>query len=352
MQVNNITKVKKFQQLCKKERQLIQQWYLKHISISEIARRLNHNKSTISRQVNNKKNLDFYRKHNGYVIKTYSAIKAEENYIKNKSKCGAKYKLFKDKNLVKDLEDAILKNKLSPDAFIGRSIRLGWKYNISITVHSIYNYIDRNQLKIKPMDLLMKVKRKVRKANNADTFHKKNKRRLGLSIEERDSEISLREEFGHWEGDCVVDKSNNGVFVLSERKTRMYFVFKLKHHNSESVMEKMRYLKRKFGKNFRNIFKTITVDNGSEFWKMTECQKWKTKIYFTHPYSSWEKGTVENCNGILRRYIAKGKDIKSINRQTIESCCMQINNIPRKILNYQTANECFEKELTNIFSIA
>ena len=340
----NNTNKRKFQQLSLKERQLIQSWHLSNISITEIANRLGRNKSTISRQINNPKNLDWLRKRNGVVVKTYSASKANTNYITNKSHCGAKYKLFKDLNLVKYIENGILKEKLSPDVLIGRAKLLKLNFLVSITTNTIYNYIHRHQLKVKLMDLLQQVSRKKRKVNK----NKENKRKLGRSIDERDESILLREEFGHWEGDTVVDKNQNSIFVLIERKTRQYLCFKLKRHTSNNVLSKIKYLKRLYGKNFNKVFKSITFDNGSEFYISDDLAKLKVEAYYTHPYTSCEKGSVENCNGILRRYIPKGTNIKQISIQQIASYSNQINNLPRKILNYRTSNECYEEELLKV----
>jgi len=169
-----------------------------------------------------------------------------------------------------------------------------------------------------------------------------------MSIEERPLSIQDRIEFGHWEGDTVVDKNNNSILVIQERKTRHLLMFKLQKHNSENAYKKILNLKRKLGKHFKKMFKTITFDNGSEFYKMPLLNEFGTKIFFTHPFCSYEKGSIENVNGILRRYIPNGKDISSINKQTITYINQQINNLPRKILNYHTAKEMFLANLETL----
>ena len=323
----------KFNHLSLSERKIIQNLFLKGSSISYIASLLGRNKSTISRQINNKRNLDFIRV-NSKVIRSYSASKAHCNYSKNKARCGAKYKLFKDPSLIKYLEHCVSSLKWSPQVAIGRAKGLGWNFKISISAKSVYNYIDRNQINISPFDLRFKLRRK--KSNKKHI--KQHKRKLGTSIENRPEYINNRSEFGHMEGDCIVDKDDNAIFVAQERISKVCFMFKLKKKTSENVNISLKTLLRK-----NKWIKSFTFDNGSEFYRVTELENENLKMYFTHPYCSYEKGGVENLNGIIRRYIPKGKNIKTVSRQQIQSICQQINNTPRKILNYATPYEYLQK---------
>ena len=135
-------------------------------------------------------------------------------------------------------------------------------------------------------------------------------------IEKRPVEIAERNTFGHWEMDSVVGArgvSKKALLVLTERKTRKEIIFLLKDHTSAAVVKALDRLERKLGKKFREIFKSITVDNGSEFadWEGMErsrrSKKKRTKIYYCHPYSSWERGSNENQNKLVRRHIPKGR---------------------------------------------
>lgn len=327
------------------ERKLIEKLNRRGFSVSSIAKLLGRHRSSIYRQINNKNNTDFVRVGNK-IKRAYVASKAQINYEHNKSNCGAKYKLFNDPNLIRYIEDCVINKKWSPEVAIGRADLIGLNSCISISPKSIYNYIDRNQLKITPFHLRFKLRRKKPKKQ----YIKQNKKKLGTSIEQRPLFINERLEFGHWEGDCIVDKNCNSIFVLTERLSRFGFMFKLKHHTSEEVNKQINILKRKFGKNFKNIFKTITFDNGSEFYRTVEFENTNLQIYFTHPYCSYEKGGVENFNGIIRRYIPKAKDIKSLTRQKIQAINKQINDTPRKILNYKTATEYFNMCLDSIIA--
>ena len=322
------------------ERKLIEKLNRQGFSISSIAKLLDRHRSSIYRQINNKKNTDFVRI-GKKVKRLYVANKAQSNYEYNKSNCGPKYKLLNDKNLVAYIENCVINKKWSPQVALGRARLLELSFNINISAKSIYNYIDRNQLKITPFHLRFKLRRKKPKKQ----YIKQNKRKLGKSIEQRPLFINERMEFGHWEGDTIVDKNCNSILILTERLTRYGIMIKLKHHTSDEVLKNLNILKRKFGKNFKNIFKTITFDNGSEFYKTVELENKNFQVYFTHPYCSYEKGGVENFNGIIRRYIPKTKDIRSLTRQKIQAINKQINEIPRKILNYKTPSEAFEEYL-------
>ena len=331
-----------FNHFNKNERAILQKLLRKGFTVSEIANILGKHRSSVYRQINNKKNTDFVRI-GKKVKRVYLAEKAQLNYEINKSNCGAKYKLLDDKKLIAYIEDCVINKKWSPDVAINRAKHLGRNFKISITAKSVYNYIDRNQLNITPFHLRFKLRRKKPKKQ----YIKQNKKKLGKSIELRPLFINERVEFGHWEGDCVVDKNCNSIFVLTERLTRFGIMIKLKCHTSEEVFKQLIKLKNKFGKNFKNIFKTITFDNGSEFYKTVELENKYLQIYFTHPYCSYEKGGVENFNGIIRRYIPKSKDIKSLTRQKIQAINKQINDTPRKILNYKTPSEIFDEYLFN-----
>lgn len=121
-------------------------------------------------------------------------------------------------------------------------------------------------------------------------------------------------------------------------------MLKLKRHTSEEVNRQLQILTNRYGGKFKKIFKTITFENGSEFYKTIEFENDNLQIYFTHPYSSYEKGGVENLNGIIRRYLPKNKNLKEITRQKLKSINEQIDNTPRKILNYRTPKEYFEEK--------
>ena len=115
---------------------------------------------------------------------------------------------------------------------------------------------------------------------------------------------------------------------------------------SEALQKMLAY----FSEQYSSVFKTITADNGSEFADLSLVENGKTKVYFTHPYSSFEKGTVECHNRMFRRFIPKGKSIDDYSADDICFFADSINGLPRKILGYKTPEELFEQELDLIYA--
>ena len=116
-------------------------------------------------------------------------------------------------------------------------------------------------------------------------------------------------------------------------------------------MSEIERLKEDFGSGFSSVFKSITSDNGSEFSGLAILEGSETKIYFTHPYSSFERGTNERHNGLLRRFIPKGKRITDYSHDVIWRLEEWINGLPRKIFGYKTPEELFDAELDLIYAI-
>ena len=158
--MNNLLHSKRnFNHFSLAERKIIENLSRKGLSASTIANLLGKHRSSVSRQLNNNSNTNFVRI-GTKVKRIYVASKAHSNYLLNKSNCGAKYKLFKDNHLISYIEDCVINKKWYPEVAIGRTKILGLSFNISISSRSIYNYIDRNQLKITPFHLRFKLRRK------------------------------------------------------------------------------------------------------------------------------------------------------------------------------------------------
>ncbi|HAG64483.1 MAG TPA: IS30 family transposase, partial [Ruthenibacterium lactatiformans] len=169
--------------------------------------------------------------------------------------------------------------------------------------------------------------------------------------------VDKREEFGHWEMDSVIGqrgKSKNTLLVLTERKTRDEIIFKLPDKTAEAVVDALDALERKWGDMFKQVFKSITVDNGSEFAYCEELERSilgegkRTQLYYCHPYSSWERGTNEVTNKMVRRKVPKGTNFDSMTDAEVEEMENWINNYPRRIHGYRSAGELFEEELKKI----
>ena len=123
---------------------------------------------------------------------------------------------------------------------------------------------------------------------------------------------------GHGEGDTVVGKRNGKeavILTLLEKKTQNYLAIRISSKTSEAVNAAMAMLREEYGEQFSQVFKTITVDNGSEFAEFSAVEQWGTKVYFAHPYTSWERPQSERHNGMLRGYVPKGVSIERDRRK-------------------------------------
>ncbi|MDD4210679.1 MAG: IS30 family transposase [Bacteroidales bacterium] len=179
------------------------------------------------------------------------------------------------------------------------------------------------------------------------------RRNLGKSIEERPQNIENRDEFGHWEFDSVLGSKNAeepAILTMVELMTRQAIWLKVRNHSAVAVSEAIVHLKEIFGAHFSDVFKTITAGNCSEFAELSASETAGTSAYFTHPFSSWEKGTNECHNKLLRRFISKGKSISNYSPDDILYFADLMNALPRKILGYHTPEELFEKELDRIYT--
>ena len=140
------------------------------------------------------------------------------------------------------------------------------------------------------------------------------------------------------------------VFSLLEKKTETYLAFRIPGKTSEAVMGLMTALHNEYGENFSRIFKTITVDNGSEFADFAQVEQWGTKAFFAHPYTSWERPQNEQHNGLLRAFVPKGASIEAFSDEDILSAADELNGRPRKKLEYCTPEELFEAFLDSVYA--
>lgn len=162
-------------------------------------------------------------------------------------------------------------------------------------------------------------------------------------IDERPDEISKRKDMGHWEGDTIMYGRQKGINSLIERKTRYLVLTKLTGKTPEGTEQVI--VKRLQDQKCQ----TITLDNGIENKNHENMAKQLgAKIYFCHPYHSWEKGSNKHANGIVRRYLPKKTDISLVTQQSIDDIAWEINNRPRKILGFATPQEMLELEYSKL----
>ena len=340
-----------FKRLTYNERLQIESLYNINTKISTIAKYLGHHISTIYREI--QRGLYDHLNHDYTYTKKYSSDKAQRYIDYANSSKGVQLKIGNDYDFVEYVEKMILK-KYSPEALLAEIHRKKLTFKTKVCVSTIYNYIDKGIfMNISTKDLTRQGKmkgkpRQERKAKRAPA---------GQSIEKRAQHINDRSEFGHWEMDTVIGQKTRGqiLLVLTERKTRYQLIFKMKDKTAKSTVQAINNLECKFKSKFTKIFKTITVDNGTEFSACFDLEQscirahqQRTTMFYCHPYSSWERGSNENQNAFIRRFIPKGTRIEKYTKAEIEQITTFINDYPRRMFNYSTSQELFAQECSNL----
>ena len=342
---NYTTEHRKGQHLLSEERHEIEVRLKDGWSIYRIAKHLKRPYNTIKNEIR-RGAVSLY---NGKAQR-YKADEGKKVYLERRQNCRKQYRCL---STIRFLRYVVAHfrgdDKWSLDACHGAALRSGeFSHNEIVCTKTLYNYVGLGLLPIKNIDLPEKLRRntKQKKANE-------NKRVLGKSIEERPEIVALRTEFGHWELDSVIGKKREGepaVLTLTERKTRMCLWLKARDHSAEAANEALRTMFAHFGDLWHEVFKTITTDNGSEFALLSELEDGELKVYFTHPYTSCEKGTNECHNRMLRRFIPKGRSISDYSADDICFFADCISGLPRKLLGYATPEELFDMQLDLIFA--
>jgi len=326
---------KKYKRLNFQERVIIETLLGEEKSKSLIALRLNRSRSTITREIN-KWVQKPWEKYNAEL----AHWNAEDDYLnkRNLDKIGTfkKLKFYVYKGLL---------NNWSPEQIAGR-IQLKYPNDpiMSISHEAIYMHIyshPQASLNRKLIALLPYQKTRRKRANAV------NKRRIRIkdqvSIDQRPKHIEDRKEIGHWEGDLMIGvKQSSAIGTLVERKSRFTYIIKLKNRKSETVRMGFSKELNKLDEKFK---KSLTYDNGLEMAQhklLTE--KTGIQVYFAHPYSSWERGTNENTNGLIRRFFPKGTNFNEIDERRLKEVQNKLNNRPRKVLGYRTPKEIMALE--------
>lgn len=354
-EVGTMANKKGSHQLTKTDRIKLEALLKEGHSKPEIAAHLGVHRSTIYNEL--KRGQYEHRNSDWTTEMRYSPDIAQERAEENLKVRGTQLKIGNDLAYANYIEDKIVNDDYSPAAVLGELKAQGreGEFDTTICVTTLYSYIDKGIfLKLSNKDLPVKKneKRKYKKVRKQQA-----RANAGTSIEKRPDDIDTRQEFGHWEMDSVIGKrgkSKNALLVLTERKTRDEIIFKLPDHTAGEVVKALDRLERKWGKLFSQVFKTITVDNGSEFAFFEELERSslekgrRTKLFYCHPYSSWERGTNENTNKMVRRKVPKGSNFDSMTDDEIQAVEDWINNYPRKIHGYHSARELFEAEVEQL----
>lgn len=327
---------KKYKRLSFQERVKIETLLVENRSKNYIAIALNRSRTTINNEVNKwvQKPSDIY---NAKLAHWYSV---EENHNKrtlDKIDQFSKLKMFVYRSLLKGT---------SPELMAGQ-LKLLYPNDpiMSISHESIYKHIYKHRQSTLAKKLIKLLPYHHHKRRNKRKFNKNRVRiKDQISIDDRPKDIENRLEAGHLEGDLMIgvgQKSAIGTIV--DRKTRHLIIVKIENRKSKTVTEHFAKLLKKQPENLR---KTMTYDNGIEMAN----HKWLTKvtgmqIFFAHPYSSWERGTNENTNGLIRRFLPKGTDFNKISEERLKQIENNLNNRPRKVLGFKTPNQIRQQEI-------
>ena len=322
----------KHRRLSLKERITIETLLNEGKSKAYIANKLNRSRSTITREVNK------------------WVLDANDNYQAELAQWYAKDDYLNKRNLdkistYKPLKHSVYKGLLkgwTPEQISGR-IKVEYSNNklISISDEAIYRHIyTRAQASLNKKLIKLLVREKTRRRPI------KKVRGKGPKIIGQVS-IDNRHEIGYWEGDLIIGKGQKSAMgTIVEGKSRYTLMVKLKSRKANEVAK---MFSKKINQLNQKLRKSMTYDNGIEMAKdQIITQKTGMKIYFAHPYSSWERGTNENTNGIIRRDFPKGTDFNLIDEKQLLKLQHKLNNKPRKIIGYKTPKEVLEFELKNL----
>lgn len=318
----------KHKQITFQERQLIDLWLNNGQSIRNIAKQLCRSPSSISDEVQRNGDRSGYHAIN-------AQTKSETRISKSRSKNALKQDWIIDYVIRK------LRCGWSPEQIAGRLKR---EHGKTIICHeTIYRYIYSHPERKLTQYLVRNHKRRKRKSSN---WLPRRGIKDRVSIHNRPEEIETKSNFGHWELDTVEGKGHSGgIITVLERKTRYYDAIKIPNIDSEYGIWAQKKL---LTKHPRKATKSATFDNGKENYNHQQLKRMGILTYFCDAYASWQKGSNENHNGILRRYIPQKTDFNTFSQTELNAIIQEINNRPRKCLNWETSYEAFQRELQYI----
>ncbi len=321
---------KSYQRITLEERYKIEALLQVGKSKTEIAIALNRPKSTIGREIVRGKYLGsnkYYADHANTTAKFKNKVKRV--YPKLMENVPLRVNVYR--GLVKGWSPDQISNRLKIDYPDDEEMRISYE--------SIYTYIYRyTQGKLRTKLIKLLTYSKPKRTGVSKRYIYMGVIRNRVSIDDRPAHIEERLEVGHWESDLVVGKEKtNAIGTMVERATRYTIIVPLKSRKSKHVVKAFeRELKQVPDK----ALKTITHDNGVE---MAEhklfTKRTKMQVYFAHPYSSWERGTNENTNGLIRRVFNKKTNFNKVTVEQLKELQNSLNNRPRKVLGYKTPNE-------------
>ena len=317
-----------FKQLALGERDQIALMLAKGFSQREIAKSLGRSNSTISDEIKRNGRIDGYEAAlAGQICKQRKALALKRIKIPLKNQKTYAYVLQH------------IRMGWSPEQISGRIKRdFPSNLNMRISHETIYKFIYSVEGKKLKLWEYVPRKQKRRKHKNGRKVHRS---RIAdrVSIHDRPEIIENREEFGHWEGDSVIGKGrSHGLHTEVERTSRLLEAVKVDSISSADCINAQLVI---FKKHPQKARKTTTLDNGRENHKHGGLKELKMQAYFADPYSSWQRGTNEYHNGLLRRYFPKGTDFTKVPDEELNDVVLEINSRPRRCLDFKTPIEVY-----------
>lgn len=312
----------KYKQLTAAQRGVIEGLLHTHCTLKEIAKILGVSSSTVSREIKKRK-----------TPKGYLADIAQLDYKRRRRKCRQKRKMDyspRQKYVCKKLQQG-----WSPEQISGR-LKLEEKDDLYVCPESIYQWLYENDwAKEENLYQYLRLGRKKRKKQTGRSVHRC-KIPNRVSIDDRPEIVDQRTELGHWEGDSVVYPDKYAINTLNDLYAGLVRFTKLKRKTAELTAQAIvKRLKKTGGK-------TLTLDNGMEFTdheKVTRATG--VSVFFADPYASWQRGSNENTNMLLRGYLPKRCDISDLSQEELDDIAEELNNRPRKRLGFRTPNEVY-----------
>lgn len=261
----------------------------------------------------------------------YSADKAQQIHRYNQTAKGRPLKIGNDRAYAEFLECKILKDRFSPAAALAAARKS--RHQTDVCVSTLYSYIDKGIfLHLTNKALWVKSKRRKRGYEPVRRIAHPNLPSITL----RPEKIKQRIEYGHWEMDLIVGKAGTRpvLLTLTDRKSRQEIIRKLPNRKAATIRAELMKIRRQVK------IQSITTDNGSEFMEYDELiRAVKCPIYYCHSYAAWEKGSNENHNRMIRRWLPKGTDFTKISKKQVAAIQDWMNNYPRKVLDWKTPLE-------------
>jgi IS30 family transposase len=314
-----------YRQLSPEERYMLAALRRQGLNQAQIARSLGRHRSTVCREV---------RRNSTRADGHYRAFTAQERANGRRSR-SRRNRRFSARDFA--LVEGLLRRQWSPEQVAGYLRRAGL---LSISHETIYHHVWRDKKQGGALYTHLRGARK-RRRKRYGAYDSRGRLAGKRPISERPAEVEARDRVGHWEIDTVMGTGSKDCIVsLVERKSGLLLIGKLEDRTTASLNHRVIRLMRRHG----GPFETVTADNGTELHGYARIERRTGAVfYFARPYHSWERGSNENANGLIRQYLPKGQSMCGLSQHQCNAIARKLNTRPRKRLGFKTPLECFNE---------